>query len=153
MKKQGGRTGGLQNFRKNIGEISRRLQAKYPEFKDTIDLLFLNATQGNPAIPSDVYRLIGALGAYDRAPQKYHVVYCNVDTLALEIGRENTEALFKVLWGTKGKRPGLRIKRVFAMEIFLSPLLKRTYPSMRMLAKHFFRDGEKMTESNFLITL
>lgn len=87
-----------QFFVEDIKEISKRLQKKYPEFEETIETLFLNGTQGNPTVAADAYKLVGALGGYERSPQTYHIACCDIDTFAVfGTDGENTETLLKSL--------------------------------------------------------
>ncbi len=77
-----------------IVSIKASLLGAFPEQKDFIELIFKNATGGNPAIPSDVYRFIGMIYGRKLETEKVYqtqYTYCDIDTFCSGMDLPNEE--------------------------------------------------------------
>jgi hypothetical protein len=75
-----------------ISQTKDKLIQRYPNQKHLLDVIFLNAMQGNPVIPSDIYRLVGMVWGHDFPLEKLleaQFTYCDIDTFCF--GMESTE--------------------------------------------------------------
>jgi hypothetical protein len=78
-------------------DVLNNLLKAFPKHAEIITVIFLNATQGNPAIPSDFYRLIGMLygsGLDLIELEKILFTYCDVDTFCYGMSCPNEEMGF-----------------------------------------------------------
>ena len=76
----------------DIQDVVKNVIQPMPDKKDLLLTLFQNATKGNPAIASDVYRLIGMVYGSNPTPEKVQdtqYTYCDVDTFCFGMTQPN----------------------------------------------------------------
>jgi hypothetical protein len=82
----------------DISKVSETIIKKCnKEYESLLKEVFENATNGNPAIASDVYRIIGTVYGYDTFPT-FPVVYSDVDVFCHSLKHENYEKYLKALF-------------------------------------------------------
>ncbi|MBA4118000.1 MAG: hypothetical protein C0514_03790 [Candidatus Puniceispirillum sp.] len=84
-----------------IKSVVARLHSAFPGKKDVIDAVFNNASRGNPAIASDIYRLIGMYFGHAQADLRDPVqrTYCDVDTFIYGMEHSDYPQLIEALFG------------------------------------------------------
>ncbi len=61
-----------------IGDAQAKLEKAFPEYSESIQQIFANASQGNPVIASDIYRLLCMVDTENVLSTIF--TYCDVDT-------------------------------------------------------------------------
>ena len=84
-----------------IKSVVARLHSTFPEKKGVIDAVFDNASRGNPAIASDIYRLIGMYFGHALADLSVPIqrTYCDVDTFIYGMEHKDYPQLIKAFFG------------------------------------------------------
>ncbi|MCA0369749.1 MAG: hypothetical protein LCH26_01420 [Proteobacteria bacterium] len=85
----------------NIQDVVARLHDVFPEKQEVLGAVFDNATRGNPAIASDIYRLIGMYFGHAPADLRAPIqrTYCDVDTFIHGMDASGYEKLIEALFG------------------------------------------------------
>ncbi|MBA4117999.1 MAG: hypothetical protein C0514_03785 [Candidatus Puniceispirillum sp.] len=85
----------------NIEDVVARLHDVFPEKREVLGAVFDNATRGNPAIASDIYRLIGMYFGHAPADLSTPIqrTYCDVDTFIHAMDASGYEKLIEALFG------------------------------------------------------
>jgi hypothetical protein len=97
-----------------IEKVQENLLEAFPLYASKINLLFKNATQGNPVLVSDIYRVIGMVYGHDDSPtsdvtQKLYT-YCDIDAFCYGMDYKPTKyqshaGLIKALFNSVTKAP------------------------------------------------
>lgn len=93
-----------------VHEVHLRLLSAFPNNKEKINMVFKNAMEGLPVIPSDIYRLIGMLfGQYCPnlllTKAEKQCTYCDVDLFCWNMEQDSHQSLIKALFQPANKDP------------------------------------------------
>jgi hypothetical protein len=125
-----------------VAGIKVSLLGAFPEQKELIELIFKNATGGNPAIPSDTYRLIGMVYGRNLEPEEVYqtqYTYCDIDTFCagMDVPNEETQRYYD--YGSCS----LKNKLVAAnghTNLIRALFSKPTWKEVKPVKESFFRD-------------
>ncbi|OJW52575.1 MAG: hypothetical protein BGO67_06470 [Alphaproteobacteria bacterium 41-28] len=84
-----------------VADIIENIVSNLPEKEDIIRSIFRNAEGGNPAIASDLYRLLGMIYGHSFDPTELkskRLVYCDEDTFAYGLEHKDSVQLLAALF-------------------------------------------------------
>jgi len=109
----------------DINDVTKHLLQNFPTFNDKINTVFKNATQGNPVLASDIYRIIGMIYGKPMPLDLDHAqhTYCDVDTFCHGMQHKTQKHHIKLI-ESLFQKPSLKEKFYFGRRINNNDLIK-----------------------------
>lgn len=122
----------------HVEGVIQNIRKAFPEDTQVLSSVFDNATRGNPAIASDIYRLVGMHFGHGKRPKgPVQHTYCDVDTFLHAMFCEEAPMFISALLGKSS------LEEYWTSEALLSERQKNA-PAFMMWRHHNISDVIKM---------